>query len=556
MKEPMDYINFARPGEHSNATNCTIAIDKASKKFLFGIEDERLLRRKYNLYESNTRGYISDLLKKNGLDSDSIEILDTQGLTSKELTEIAGANPDITGAVRGHYVAEQFKNHHLYHALNAYKQSGFNDAAIIVIDGCDYPENGKSIVIYQAKDNKLTEVKSYDTSHSLGLYYALGCIMNGFNWNEGGKLMGLASYARDSMEYDFHIYPMFELDYNTGDILTEYIHFDQREYINESPSAKIFLMGKLTKQLLKYGNAKSFEELLHRPFSMKNAPLAAYFQLSFEKTIFEFIHYAAMNGESDNLILTGGCALNCVANGRILRSHMFDNVFIPPQCDDAGNALGAAIHRYGIKVNEPLVYNRITYPIPKEYNKEISSEDVANWIKSGKVIAWFEGGSEYGPRALCHRSLLADPSLPYISYRLNEIKNRDYWRPLAPVVLDKKFGQFFEPIDPFLGDLEYQEPHKYMLATEYLKPDCRLDYPAICAPDGSTRPQVLLPGKHNVTLYNIMDNYHLPILVNTSMNTRGEPICETPQDAIKFCEGKPDVMLVFVKNGKIYTKES
>ena len=552
----MDYVDFYTPGKHSNAASSIIAVDTETKKLLFAIEDERLLRRKYNLYEGNSRGWMLNKLKEYSLDNNpNIKIIDTQGLTNDEMFQLQSEKTDIVGAVRGHYVAERDGNHHLFHALNAYAQSGYKDATIVVLDGYDY-DDGYAIGIFKAKGDKVEPIKMFSAKYSLGIYYALGCIMCGFGWNEGGKLMGLASYARESMEYDFHIYPMFELDHNTGTILKEYIHFDQREYINESPSAKIFLMGKLTKQLLKYGNAKSFNELLHRPFSMKNAPLAAYFQLSFEKTIFEFIHYAAMNGESDNLILTGGCALNCVANGRILRSHMFDNVFIPPQCDDAGNALGAAIHRYGIKVNEPLVYNRITYPIPKEYNKEILSEDVANWIKSGKVVAWFEGGSEYGPRALCHRSLLADPSLPYISYRLNEIKNRDYWRPLAPVVLDKKFGQFFEPIDPFLGDLEYQEPHKYMLATEYLKPDCRLDYPAICAPDGSTRPQVLLPGKHNVTLYNIMDNYHLPILVNTSMNTRGEPICETPQDAIKFCEGKPDVMLVFVKNGKIYTKES
>lgn len=548
----MNYIDFARPGEYSNATNCTIAVDKASKKFLFGIEDERLLRRKYNLYESNTRGYISDLLKKNGLDSDSIEILDTQGLTSKELSEIAKENPDITGAVRGHYVAEQSKNHHLYHALNAYKQSGFNDAAIIVIDGCDYPENGKSIVIYKANGNDLTEIKSFDTSHSLGLYYALGCIMNGFNWNEGGKLMGLSSYTREIMQYNRDVYPMFILDSN-GEITEEFIHFEQREYVNEGPSAKISISDELRKKFLEYGNANSIEELIHRPFSITNAPLATYFQLSFESTLLQLVRFAETI-DSNNLILTGGCALNCVANGEAIRYSLFENVFIPPQCDDSGNALGAAIHRFGIEVKEPMVYNKITYPIPVGYYREIESKDVADWIKTGKIVAWFEGGSEYGPRALCHRSLLADPERPYISYRLNEIKNRDYWRPLAPVVLDKKFVQFFESADPFL-DPEWQAPHLYMLATEYLKSDCRFDYPAICAPDGSTRPQVLTRNKHNTTLYNIMDNYSMPILVNTSMNTRGEPICETPEDAIKFCSGKPDVMLVFVKNGKLYTKE-
>lgn len=550
----MDYIDFYTPGKYSNAASSIIAVDTETKKLLFAIEDERLLRRKYNLYEGNSRGWMLNKLKEYSLDNNpNIKIIDTQGLTNDEMFQLQSEQLNIVGAVRGHYVAERDGNHHLFHALNAYAQSGYKDATIIVLDGYDYDE-GYAIGIYKAKGDHIVPIKMFSAKYSLGIYYALGCIMCGFGWNEGGKLMGLSSYARDTLEYDQHIYPMFELDYQTGTILKEYISFDQREYINESPSARVYMMGKLTKQLLKHGGANSFEELIHRSFSMKNAPLAAYFQWSFERTVFELVHFAAMNGESDNLILTGGCALNCVANGQIMRSGIFENVFIPPQCDDSGNALGAAIHRFGIKVNEPLVYNRITYPVPKEYNKEITSKDVADWIESGKIVAWFEGGSEYGPRALCHRSLLADPSLPYISYRLNEIKNRDYWRPLAPVVLDKAFKEFFEPTDVFLEERKYKEPHKYMLATEYFKYDCRLDYPAVCAPDGSTRPQVLLPGKQNDTLYNIMKDYQLPILVNTSMNTRGEPICETPEDAIKFCTGKPDVMLVFVKDGKIFTK--
>lgn len=549
----MDYIDFYTPGKHSNAASSIIAVNTKTKQLLFAIEDERLLRRKYNLYEGNSRGWMLDKLKEYSLDNNhNIKIIDTQGLTNDEMFQLQSEKTDIVGAVRGHYVAERDGNHHMFHALNAYAQSGFDDAAIIVLDGYDYDE-GYAIGIYSAENGKVEPIKMLGAQYSLGIYYALGCILNGFGWNEGGKLMGLASFARESIEYNFDIYPMFELMLD-GTIKKEYIHFEQREYINESPSAKIYMMGKLCKAFLRYGNVKSFDKLLHRPFSIANAPLAAYFQFSFEKTVFELVRYARYHVDSDNLILTGGCALNCVANGRVLRSELYDKVFIPPQCDDAGNALGAAIHRFGIKVDEPLVYNRITYPIPKTYNKEIQPKDIADWIESGKIVAWFEGGSEYGPRALCHRSLLADPCNPYIAYRLNEIKNRDYWRPLAPVVLDKKFGQFFEPIGDFLDTLKYQEPHKYMLATEYLKTDCRLDYPAICAPDGSTRPQVLLPTKHNITLYNIMDNYQLPILVNTSMNTRGEPICETPQDAIKFCSGKPDVMLVFVKDGKLYTK--
>ena len=164
-------------------------------------------------------------------------------------------------------------------------------------------------------------------------------------------------------------------------------------------------------------------------------------------------------------------------------------------------------------------------------------------------MLWFEGGSEYGPRALCHRSILGDPTLPWMAYRINEIKGRESWRPLAPVVLDTHFKQFFDV------DGRIWPPHKTMLVTEYIRPEYQRKLQAVCAPDNSSRPQVLLDIPENHTLYSLMKTYDLPILVNTSMNGAGEPICETPEDAIRFASRHKDVLLVFVKNDKIYVRE-
>ena len=135
-----------------------------------------------------------------------------------------------------------------------------------------------------------------------------------------------------------------------------------------------------------------------------------------------------------------------------------------------------------------------------------------------------------------------------MAYRVNEIKHREYWRPLAPVILDKYFKEIFD-VD---GRIWY--PHKVMLATEYIREQYQRKYQCICAPDNSSRPQVLSDIKENHTLYSLMDNFDLPILMNTSMNDAGKPICETPEDAINFCNKNTDVMLVFVKDDKIYTK--
>ena len=522
-------INFSEH-EKSNVSSSTLALDPDNKKILFAIEDERILRRKNNLFCSDVRSWMNSKLSSLGIDN--AEVIDINGITNKYSN-----NDNEHGALVGHRISRERNDHHELHALSALCQSGFNDATILVLDGCDRPE-GSSIVLFSYEDGKLIEVKRYSSEYSLGVFYGLGCLLSGFKWTDSGKLMGLSTYG--TVNEDRYV-PFLLINKETGEIETINGRLLQNKYINDAPSIDV----DFNEQLLSCINYHGGNGLEFQSFSFKNRNLASYFQRAFEDAVFSILEYALNNLPSRNLILSGGCALNCTCNGKILRSKKWKNLFIPNTCDDAGNSFGIAVKDYGIKINSPFIYNKITYPVPSEYSRRVSLEYISNLIRSGKIIAWFEGGSEYGPRALCHRSLLGNPFDHGIPYRLNEIKNRDYWRPLAPVVLDRYFHEYFnvEKIFPV---------HRTMLSTEYLKRKYVGVIPS--APDGTSRPQVLFNNRYNSTLYSLMKDYNLPILINTSMNGRNEPICETPDDAIKFTSRYDDVILVFIRNNQPYIK--
>lgn len=438
------------------------------------------------------------------------------------------------------------KYHHLCHAYGAYAQSGFKDASILVIDGRDanfYNEEtgyGISIGIYKAEGNTVTPVRTYSVQQSLGYMYAWGVTGCGFGNNHkyAGKLMGAASFSEPPADTPV----FFEVDENTGDILDGSISFGAEVRDNV-----VYLKnGVLTRKV--FGEERYIEATEARKFNFTYVKQAAAVQKMFEDAVFSLLRYIKNTLPSHNLVLTGGCALNCVCNGKIIRSGMFDDLFIPNMCEDQGNVIGRMVMELGQEVSKPYIYNNVTYPVPAGYTKPISKAALASKIKEGQIVCWFEGGSEYGPRALCHRSILGNPELPWMANRLNEIKRREYWRPLAPVVLDTHFKKFFD-VD---GRIWF--PHKVMLATEYLRPEYQRKFQAVCAPDNSARPQVLCDVPHNHTLYSLMATFDLPILVNTSMNGANEPICETPENAIEFASRNDDVLLVFAKNDVLYVK--
>lgn len=436
--------------------------------------------------------------------------------------------------------------HHICHAWAAYAQSGFTKASILVIDGMNRPD-GISIGIFQAENDSIKEIKTYPVAYSLGSLYSLGVALCGWGDNDyAGRLMGASSYADQINEVE----PFFLVDPYTGEVIESAGEFYATGMENYDEKTS-------TGHTLHFLNKNKYLERLSFPnnnkppreFDFTCIRTAGTIQYLFEQSVQSLLNFMHNTLPSRNLIITGGCGLNCVMNGKVIRSGMWNDLFIPNMCEDQGNIIGRMVMELGQKVTKPYIYNSVTYPVPKEYRKKISKEELAERIHKGQIVAWFEGGSEYGPRALCHRSILAKPTFPWMSNRINEIKHREYWRPLAPVVLDTHFKTFFD-VD---GRIWY--PHKVMLATEYIRPEWQRKLPAVCAPDNSSRPQVLTNCPENHTLYSLMQNYDLPILVNTSMNDAGMPICEYPQDAINFTSAYEDVLLVFVKNDTLYIKE-
>lgn len=429
--------------------------------------------------------------------------------------------------------------HHICHAHAAYAQSGFDDASILVMDGMNKPD-GISIGIFTAKAGKIEEVKTYSTAYSLGSFYGNGVYHCGFGSSDyAGKLMGASSYVTEQIE---NLPVFFSVNKETGDIERS----DIQCVHNTEDDADIIFSFTNEECLIDLFKHLYFKE---SKFTFEHVKVAASFQQMFEHSVQSLLDFMRNTLPSRNLIITGGCGLNCVMNGKVIRSGMWNDLFIPNMCEDQGNIIGRMVMELGQKVTKPYIYNSVTYPVPKDYRKKISKEELAERIHKGQIVAWFEGGSEYGPRALCHRSILAKPTFPWMSNRINEIKHREYWRPLAPVVLDTHFTTFFD----VPGRIWY--PHKVMLATEYIRPEWQRKIPAVCAPDNSSRPQVLTNCPENHTLYSLMQDYNLPILVNTSMNDAGMPICEYPQNAIDFVSQYDDVLLVFVKNNTLYIKE-
>jgi len=432
------------------------------------------------------------------------------------------------------YLKEVYANeydHHIAHAYGALTQSGMWDqAAILVVDGWGKDINTEefnSIAIFSANNGEIETKRVYDIAYSIGVMYSYSSEMVFKHEFTEGKFMGLATHG------DAKSVPrLYTIDESTGDIS----YYSEAYPIKEEH--KVHNNGWNT-HLLNW----IYNEVY--PLCNSDADFAATIQKEFELIMFELVKYIKNTVGGDRLIISGGCGLNCTFNGKLLAANIFKDVYIPPMCTDQGSSIGVLSAYKKQNINKTLKYNTIIHPLPDDI-KEVDMEWVANMLKSGKIVAWFEGGSEYGPRALCHRSLLAVPNKKDVADKVNRIKNRELWRPLAPVVLDTEFEKMFDCKPGVL--------HEFMLSTETVSEDYREKVPAVLAKDNTTRPQILFNDLDNSVLYSIMKSFDLPVLLNTSFNDRGEAICESPGDAIRFVNkrDKEDVVLIFCDGNKIY----
>ena len=451
----------------------------------------------------------------------------------------------------------EFSEHHYSHAASAFYPSPFEDAVILTLDGVG--EWATSTVAI-GKKNELKILKEIHFPHSLGLLYSAFTYYAGFKVNSGEyKLMGLAPYGR----------PKFKkliLD-NLIDLKEDGSFKLNMKYFNYTTG--LTMTNKKFSNLFGQFPRDAKKDMLTQ-FHMD---IAASIQLVTEEIIIKLTQSIAKEHKVKNLCLAGGVALNCVANGKILKNKIFDNIWIQPAAGDAGGSLGAALAYWYKELKQPRkIYKdemQGSYLGPRFSNNEIelnlkklnakfkklNSKEMINLIakelSNNKTVGWFQGRMEFGPRALGARSILADPRSEKMQKELNlKIKFRESFRPFAPSILREEVSDWFE--------LNYDSP--YMLLVANIKKEKKIEMsnedqklfgidllnikrssiPAVTHVDYSARIQTVhreTNSKYYDLISEFKKNTGCPVLVNTSFNVRGEPIVCTVEDAFNCFMG-------------------
>ncbi len=455
-----------------------------------------------------------------------------------------------------------FPEHHLSHAASAFYPSPFAEAAILTLDGVG---EWATSTIGLGKGSDIEILRELDFPHSLGLFYSAFTYYCGFKVNSGEyKLMGLAPYGIDGSErterYKNLIRDTLIDIRDDGSLLLN------MEYFNYATG-------------LTMCNDRKWEELFGLPKRMQESDLTQeYMDLALaaqqitEDVVFGMAKTSKNLTGSEFLVMAGGVALNCVANGKLLRSGLFRDIWIQPAAGDAGGAVGAALAAWYIGRGQsrnnsstpdsmkgaylgPEFCDRDIKRAVKKFKAvythydqfEALCEDVSGLIAQDMVVGWFQGRMEYGPRALGNRSILGNPCSPDMQKKLNlKIKYREGFRPFAPTVLEEDSAEYFEIdrpspymllVAPVRRDRRKPLPDDYYQKRLYDRLyHLRSDVPAVTHIDFSARIQSV--NKHTNERYwkliqSFKDRTGFGLVVNTSFNVRGEPIVCTPDDAYR-----------------------
>ena len=456
-----------------------------------------------------------------------------------------------------------FPEHHLSHAASCFYPSPFDEAAILTIDGVG---EWATTTIGHGKGNSITILRELTFPHSIGLLYSAFTYYCGFKVNSGEyKLMGLAPYGivnggQVKKFKDLILEELVDLR-EDGSILLNMDYFDYATGLRMCSDRR-------WEEL--FGLAKRLPE---SDFTQPYMDMALAIQQIAEEVILRLAQTAKSLTGSRNLVMAGGVALNCVANGKLLRTRIYDDLWIQPAAGDAGGALGAAyaVHYIGnskerrisqeghdgmhgsylgAEFSESVIKRLIRrYKAVNNYFEEFSllCKEVAKLLDQGKVVGWFQGRMEWGPRALGNRSILGDPRNPEMQKKLNlKIKYREGFRPFAPSVLEEDLEKYF--------DLTHPTPYMQLVAPvqqaicnslpddyDSLKMHERLyhtrsNIPAVTHVDFSARIQSVSK-RTNERYWSLINAFKeltgCSVIVNTSFNVRGEPIVCTPEDAYR-----------------------
>jgi carbamoyltransferase len=458
-----------------------------------------------------------------------------------------------------------FSEHHLSHAASAYYPSPFQRAAVLTLDGVG---EWSTTSLALGLENDLKVYKEIHFPHSIGLLYSAFTYYTGFKVNSGEyKVMGLAPYGEPRFyklikenlidikeDGSFHL-NMHYFDFCTGFTMTN----------------------------------KNFNRLFGAPprkpesaLTNREMDIAASIQKVTEEIIVKLAKSIAKETQEENLCMAGGVALNCVANGVLLREGIFKNIWIQPASGDAGGSLGAALAAYHLMYRKPrsaaITQDKMqgSFLGPKFEENEIKTalsalgahyeknkfqeiiKITGKALAKGKAIGWMQGRMEFGPRSLGARSIIADPRSPYVQKQLNlKVKFRESFRPFAPSIMRDKLNEWFEldvdsPYMLFVADVVKSKCHKMtdeenaLFGIDKLNV-ARSEVPAVTHVDYSARIHTV-DKETNPYFYDLLKYFYditnCPILVNTSFNVRGEPIVCSPADAFRCFMGTELDMLI------------
>jgi carbamoyltransferase len=463
-----------------------------------------------------------------------------------------------------------FSEHHLSHAASAFLCSPFDEAAILTVDGVG---DWVTATCGVGNGSEIRRTKHIEFPHSLGLLYSAFTAFLGFEVNEGEyKVMGMAPYGKP--RYADKVWKVVRQD-SDGSFSLDMDYFTFHHSTDRMYSRKLVdLFGEpRPREMAFFTQATGFPKYFGEPPSNyaelcrvneHYADIAASIQHVTEEVLLGMARNLQKETGQKKLCIAGGVGLNSVANSRILRETDFEDIYIQPAAGDSGAAVGAALWAYNSLLGKPRTFCMTHAYWGKSYSDaEISSflsenniqhrhieddgellDQTVARLTGGKVVGWYQGRFEWGPRALGNRSILADPRNPGMKDIVNsKIKFREPYRPFAPSVLAEKAEDYFE-----LPDAVHRFPARYMLYVTPVKPEQRKNLPAVTHEDGTARLQTVFRDE-NPRYYGLIERFGqatgVPVVLNTSFNLRGEPIVTTPANAFStFSKSEMDSLVL------------
>lgn len=488
------------------------------------VEEERFTRQK-KAFDTQPHNAINYCLDKAGVNVNDLEAI-TFGWRGPEIS---------AGDILPKHIARQLTRelpvisieHHEAHAASVFYTSPFEESAVLIVDG--QGEN-ESTTIWKGGPAGLEKLASYDVSKSLGYLYAGVSRYCGLGSFGAGKVMGLAPYGEPKYT------DLLRDVYRSITLSEQTTHDSQDAYLDQ------FL-----EKLYEKGFPKVEFTLGYDPLTLRfreepklkdvHRDIAASVQELLEQEMLELAKQAKALTGSSYLCLAGGVAMNCVTNSTLQDSGLFKDVFAQPGCEDCGVAMGSALAFTKEKVHDLPIYSGPSFSdeqigaflskvgITSTRHDSIATE-AARLIANDTVVGWFQGGVEFGPRALGGRSILANPETGVMNGKVNLIKQREPWRPFGPSVLAERAGDLFENA----------HESNYMLRSFAVREEWKSRLGAVTHVDGSTRPQTV-NRKANERYYDLIQEFGrltgIPAVLNTSFNNYDEPIVTSPLDAIR-----------------------